>query len=72
MSVIEMLPVTLREKLNILPDPEKFVIRTLEDALNKYKKHTKSTQCIRGKYKSVPTGSDEFSRRKQNEIRLER
>ncbi|MGE0083636.1 MAG: hypothetical protein AB7S75_04380 [Desulfococcaceae bacterium] len=50
--------------VDILPDPDGFIIRVLKQAIDREKQNQK-IRSIRGKYKNLPTGSEEFSKRKQ-------
>ncbi len=71
MSLIEMLPAPLQQKIRVIPDAENFVIQTLDKAANNYNRQ-KQIRSVRGKYKSVPTDSETFARRKQQETEIER
>jgi len=69
--IVDILPETLQNELKMLPDPDSFIIRVLKQALDMEKQNQK-IRSIRGKYKNLPTGSEYFSKRKQQEIQIER
>ena len=70
MSLVDMLPDSLRRQMLSIPDPDGFIVETLEKAIETHNRRQQVSK-IRGKYKNIRTSSDEFARRKQNDIELE-
>ena len=70
MSLVEMLPDSLRRQMQSIPDPDGFIVQALEKALEAHKRRQEVSK-IRGKYKDISTSSEDFTRLKQQEIELE-
>jgi hypothetical protein len=70
MSLIEMLPDSLKRQIRNMPDPDEFIVQALEKAVAAHK-HRQKVVSVRGKYRNIKTSSEDFALRKQQEIELE-
>lgn len=70
MSLIEMLPDSLKRQIETIPNPDEFIVQAIEKAVAEHNRRRRVV-AVRGKYKNIHTSSEDFARRKQQEIQLE-